>query len=116
MSAPVLITGASQRVGLAIALDLLNKGYSVIVTYRTHKDAVEQLQQAGAVTIQADFSTDDGISRCIDAIKAQTKSLRAIIHNASEWNSETKDTDYAHPLPPLHNSRHEHNLFLHYRR
>ncbi|MEG3767026.1 dihydromonapterin reductase [Alteromonas sp. 14N.309.X.WAT.G.H12] len=95
MSNPVLITGASQRVGLAVATDLLNKGYSVIITYRTHKTAVDTLRDAGAITIQADFSTDQGVKRCIESIKSHTQALRGIIHNASLWDSEKHTNNYS---------------------
>ena len=96
MPHPILITGASQRVGLAIAKDLLAQGEAVIITYRTHKPAVDALTKSGATAIQADFSTDDGIARCIDEIKTNTKGLRAIIHNASQWDSEKQQTNYAY--------------------
>lgn len=95
LPSPVLITGASQRVGLAIAENLLTNNYPVIVTYRTHKASIERLEKAGAVAICADFSTDDGILRCIEAVKSHTTSLRAVIHNASSWDSEKHSKDYA---------------------
>ncbi|MCU7554593.1 dihydromonapterin reductase [Alteromonas sp. ASW11-19] len=94
MSHPVLITGASQRLGLAIANDLLSRSVPVIITYRTPKPAVTQLEADGASTIQADFSTAQGIDRAIDAIQAATSGLRAIIHNASDWEPESEHRDY----------------------
>ena len=95
MPFPVLITGASQRVGLALAEDLLSNNYPVIVTYRTHKASIDRLEKAGAVAICADFSTDDGVAKCIDAVKKHTTGLRAIIHNASEWNAEKMTDNYS---------------------
>ena len=95
MPNPVLITGASQRVGLALAENLLSNNYPVIVTYRTHKASIGALEKAGAVAICADFSTDQGIAECIAAVKKHTNELRAIIHNASQWDSEKTSDDYA---------------------
>ena len=70
MSLPILITGGSQRLGLAIAQDLLSRDQPVIITYRRYKPAVDQLKQAGATVLEADFSTQAGISRAIDEINA----------------------------------------------
>ncbi len=88
-SAPILITGASQRVGLHCALRLLEHGHRVIISYRTEHASVMQLRDAGAVTIHGDFSSEDGILTFIEGLKKQTDSLRAIVHNASEWLAET---------------------------
>ncbi|KPC28608.1 Dihydromonapterin reductase [Pseudomonas syringae pv. cilantro] len=88
-SAPILITGASQRVGLHCALRLLEHGYRVIISYRTEHASVMQLRDAGAVTIHGDFSSEDGILTFIEGLKKQTDCLRAIVHNASEWLAET---------------------------
>lgn len=94
MELPVLITGASQRLGLAIAKDLLSQSIPVVITYRTQKPAVDDLEASGATTIQADFSTPQGIDRAIDKIQHVSSALRAIIHNASDWEPESDHTDY----------------------
>ncbi|KAA8698884.1 dihydromonapterin reductase [Pseudomonas cannabina] len=88
-SAPILITGASQRVGLHCALRLLEHGHRVIISYRTEHASVMQLRDAGAVTIHGDFSSEVGILTFIEGLRKQTDSLRAIVHNASEWLAET---------------------------
>lgn len=88
-SAPILITGASRRVGLYCAQQLLAHGQSVIISYRSECPEVEQLRQLGAVAIQGDFSSEAGVIGFIARLKNQTESLRAIVHNASEWLAET---------------------------
>ncbi len=88
-SAPILITGASQRVGLHCALRLLEHGQRVIISYRTEHESVTELRQAGAVAIHGDFSCEAGIMAFVELLKTQTSSLRAIVHNASEWLAET---------------------------
>ncbi|MES2818359.1 MAG: dihydromonapterin reductase [Pseudomonadota bacterium] len=87
--APVLITGASQRVGLHCAERLLDEGHRVIVSYRSERKGLEGLRQRGALTLQADFATQAGILAFIAELKQHTDSLRAIVHNASDWLSET---------------------------
>lgn len=89
MSHPVLITGATQRLGLAIAKDLLSQAIPVIFTYRTPKASVDELVKKGAVAVRADFSTQAAIDRAILEVKAACHGLSAIIHNASDWASET---------------------------
>nr|WP_136251078.1 dihydromonapterin reductase [Ningiella ruwaisensis] len=93
-SAPILITGGAQRLGLAIAHSLLEQNLPVIITYRSEKPSVEQLRKLGAVAIHADFATKQGVDDCIEKIKAQTDCLRGIIHNASDWDQESQSDDY----------------------
>lgn len=92
-SAPVLITGASQRVGLHCAERLLDEGQSVIISYRSERPGVQRLKALGADAIQADFSSQDGVMTFIAQLKQRTDSLRAIVHNASEWLAETEGAE-----------------------
>ncbi|MFZ8199445.1 dihydromonapterin reductase [Alteromonas portus] len=93
MESPVLITGASQRLGLAMAQNLLEQGHHVVVTYRTHRSSIALLKDKGATVIQADFSTEAAIDRAIDEIKAISKTYRGVIHNASDWAQEKAHTN-----------------------
>jgi len=95
MTPPILITGAGQRIGLALAKHFIVQGQPIIITYRTRHAAVDLLEQQGAVCIYADFSTDDGISTFIKALKEHTNSLRAILHNASSWDCEANNANFA---------------------
>lgn len=92
-SAPILITGAGQRVGLHCAQQLLADGYPVIFTYRSEKPGVQILRDLGAIALFADFSTEAGILDFIERLKIHTDSLRAIVHNASAWLEETPQTE-----------------------
>lgn len=92
-AAPILITGAGQRVGLHCAQRLLEDGHPVIFTYRTERPGVQALRDLGATALFADFSSEAGILACIDAVKAQTNRLRAIVHNASEWLAEAPGSE-----------------------
>ncbi|VVM71585.1 dihydromonapterin reductase [Pseudomonas fluorescens] len=92
-SAPILITGAGQRVGLHCAQRLLEDGYRVIFTYRSERPGVQTLRDLGAVGLFADFSSEAGILAFINELKTHTDRLRAIVHNASEWLAETPDNE-----------------------
>lgn len=85
---PILITGAGRRIGLALAHHFLQQRQPVIVSYRTPYPAIDGLREAGALCLQADFSSDDGILTFAEAVKSHTNGLRAIIHNASDWMAE----------------------------
>ncbi|MCE4053745.1 dihydromonapterin reductase [Pseudomonas sp. Au-Pse12] len=93
--APILITGASQRVGLHCALRLLEDGQPVIVTYRSLRPGLETLREKGAVLLFADLSSEAGILALISELKTQTDRLRAIVHNASEWLEESPGEESA---------------------
>ena len=95
MTPPILITGAAQRIGLALAKHFIAQGQAVIITYRTRHKAVDLLEQQGATCLYADFSSDEGINTFITLLKAQTDSLSAIIHNASSWDCEANNPQFA---------------------
>lgn len=66
---PILVTGGGRRIGLAIAWHFINQKQPVIVSYRTHYPAIDGLTKAGALCIQADFSTNEGILTFADTGK-----------------------------------------------
>ena len=86
---PVIITGGAQRLGLATAIALQKDGYKVVITYRTHRPIVHELEASGIATIQADFGDEQGICRLTEELCSRFNSVRAIIHNASEWIPES---------------------------
>jgi dihydromonapterin reductase/dihydrofolate reductase len=85
---PILITGIGKRVGLHLARTFLDRGLPVIGTYRSEREGVKELREAGAELHQCDFSDEAQLESLQASIRAQHKSLRAIIHNASEWLPE----------------------------
>ena len=92
-NAPILITGAGQRVGLHCAQRLLDEGHPVIFSYRSERPGVQALRARGAVGLFADFSSEAGILAFIAELNTHTQSLRAIMHNASAWIAETPDDE-----------------------
>lgn len=94
-NAPILITGASQRVGLYCAERLLDDGHSLIVTYRSEKPGLQRLRERGALTLHADFTGEASILAFVEQLKSHTDSLRAIVHNASAWFAEAPGEEAA---------------------
>jgi dihydromonapterin reductase/dihydrofolate reductase len=82
---PLLITGIGKRVGLHLARTFLDRGIPVIGTYRTTRSSVTGLEQRGAELYQCDFDDEAQTDALIEAILRNHGSLRAIIHNASDW-------------------------------
>lgn len=86
--APILITGASQRIGLHCAQRLLDEGERLIVSFRRERPGLDLLRERGVLTLHADFSDEAGILAFIEELKGHTACLRAIVHNASDWLDE----------------------------
>ncbi|UCJ18986.1 dihydromonapterin reductase [Pseudomonas sp. MM211] len=94
-NAQILITGASQRVGLYCAERLLDDGHSLIVTYRSDRPELEKLRDRGVLTLHADFTSEASILDFIERLQSHTDALRAIVHNASAWFAEAPGEEAA---------------------
>lgn len=84
----IIITGAAQRLGLHCALTLQHAGYQVIATYRSEKPGLAQLRAAGVQCVQLDVTEQAALAAFISRIQQQLGSLRALIHNASDWKAD----------------------------
>ncbi len=91
----VLITGAGQRIGLHLAQRFLAEtDWPVLFTYRTQRPAVAALEAAGARGLMIDLTEEDAPVRVARFVSEQAGSLRAVIHNASQWlTDETLASD-----------------------
>lgn len=86
----VVITGAGRRMGAAFTRALLAEGYAVLASYRTHTSEVDELGKAGAIMIQADLATQTGVVDFAQQVRMHFSALRALIHNASIWHTDTE--------------------------
>ncbi len=84
----VLITGAAQRIGLHLARSFLDRGIPVIATYRSERPALSELSEAGVILHRCDFYDEGQVAELAAAVTGQCESLRAVIHNASDWIPE----------------------------
>jgi len=87
----IVITGAAQRVGLALALDLQQAGYQVVASYRSERPGLAQLAAAGVMTYQCDLTDLSSLADFISRLQ-QLGPLRALIHNASDWRKDPPAT------------------------
>ncbi len=91
---PILITGAGQRIGLALAEYFIQNKVPLIITYRTRHPVICKLEACGVPCIAADFDEPSAIERIASQISDITPSLSAIIHNASSWDCEGKNPNF----------------------
>ncbi|MEQ6889341.1 dihydromonapterin reductase [Halomonas sp. CS7] len=92
-ASPILITGGAQRLGRHCAERLRDDGHPVIISYRREREELEALRARGIVALPADFSSEAGIMDFLKRLKAETSSLRAIVHNASDWAPDSRGDD-----------------------
>lgn len=88
MQNTIFITGAAQRIGLALAQHLQQQGFRLIISYRTPHPSVAELTAAGVCCIQAELTCLHSLAHLIEQIRAYTPTLRAVIHNASAWQKD----------------------------
>ncbi|HEN8800810.1 dihydromonapterin reductase [Pseudomonas sp. CM25] len=88
MNSPILVTGASQRVGLALALELAQAGHTVVSASRSTQPAAAH---PNIVQFQADLCQAADRLALIDHLHNHYDGLRAIIHNASLWLDDGLD-------------------------
>jgi dihydromonapterin reductase/dihydrofolate reductase len=94
----IIITGGAQRLGLAIAQALRARQYSVVITYRRERRLLERLRRTGIETIRAAFDDEDGPQQLAAELRSRYHSLRARIHNASQWLPESAANDHSQVL------------------
>ncbi|RKF15948.1 dihydromonapterin reductase [Alginatibacterium sediminis] len=90
----VLITGAAKRIGLALAQALM-PDYQILISYRDPNTNVDALRAQGIQCYQVDFNDDEAIAQFSQTIQSEHETLRAIIHNASSWQSESLEPNKA---------------------
>lgn len=94
--APVaLITGAAQRIGRAIALDLGRGGWTVAVHYNRSADAaadvVAEIKAAGgrAAAFQADLAQEDQMQTLLPAVVGKLGPVGCLVNNASLFDYDS---------------------------
>lgn len=93
-----LITGAAQRIGRAIAIELAAAGWHVLIHYASSQDAAAEtrrmIEAAGgrASLLQADLSREADIGRLIYDAVALDSNLALLVNNASTFAYDTAAT------------------------
>lgn len=85
----IVITGASQRLGLTLVGQFLSQGWHVFTLTRSPSEVLKALDDSGALSIISvgDYS-EGSIQKAVEEITAKTKRVDALIHNASIFHTD----------------------------
>lgn len=79
-----LVTGGSRGIGRGIVERLCAEGATVIFGYRGATDAAGEVEAAtGAVGVQADLATADGVARFLEEAGQRLSGLDILVNNAA---------------------------------
>ena len=95
----ILITGATNGIGKAAAINFAESAKSIAFTYRNEElaeDLKNEMQKINPnLSINSffcDFSVQDSIRECADKIKNELKAIDLLINNAGVVNTEYSET------------------------
>ena len=83
-----IVTGSSRGIGRGIALSLAERGWQVVVNYRSNSIAAEEVQKAidaaggGALLVQADMANRDDLEKLVDATLSEYGRIDLLVNNA----------------------------------
>ncbi len=95
MPSAVLITGASKRIGKAIALGMAQDGYTILLHYRDSHQAAQEtaraVEKAGAICIllKADLSDSGQVKTLIKTVFEMAPECDLLINNASIFEANS---------------------------
>jgi NAD(P)-dependent dehydrogenase (short-subunit alcohol dehydrogenase family) len=83
-----IVTGSSRGIGRGIALSLAEKGWRIVINYRSNKDAAEvtqkQVGQAGgeALLVQADMASQPDLEKLVAETLREYQRIDLLVNNA----------------------------------
>ena len=90
MAKNVLITGSAQGIGRAIARELAQNGYNIIINYLSSQEKALKLQESltdefgiECLAIRADVSKEDEVDRMVSEIEEKLGGVDILINNAA---------------------------------
>lgn len=90
MAKTVLITGSAQGIGRAIARELAQCGYNIVINYLTSREKALKLQKQltnefgiECLVIRADVSKEDEVDRMVIEIEEKLGGVDVLINNAA---------------------------------
>jgi glucose 1-dehydrogenase len=84
----IIVTGGNSGIGMAIVQTLAELGAKVVIDYRSHPEATEELEKeigsygGTSFGVQADVSNLDDLQRLIDSTVAKYGRLDVLVNNA----------------------------------
>lgn len=95
----VLITGASKRIGRAIALEMAAHGWDIIIHYHNSKNdahgLAEEIGKTGRAACLAEIDLSNGqlAEKLIPCLAEELGPIRALINNAALFEPDENDPD-----------------------
>ncbi len=94
MNKTALITGASKRIGKAVAEHLAKNGWNIYIHFNTSaesaiglkKELVSKFPQSDFFAIKADLNNSQEVERLIPEIVSETGAFQLLVNNASVFN------------------------------
>ncbi len=90
MSKIVLITGAANGIGKAIAIELAKNGYAIAINYCHSKEKAERLQEflvenyhVPCVAVYADVSKEEEVDQMVTTIEEQIGGVDILVNNSA---------------------------------
>lgn len=83
-----IVTGSSRGIGRGIALSLAERGWQIVINFRSNSAAAEDTKKAveaaggGALLVQADMSSQNDLSRLADATLKEYRRIDLLVNNA----------------------------------
>ncbi|HEY7415306.1 MAG TPA: 3-oxoacyl-[acyl-carrier-protein] reductase [Ktedonobacteraceae bacterium] len=83
-----LVTGSGQGIGRAAAIRLAREGADIVVNYRSNSGAADETRASietlgrRCITIQADVSQEEEVSRLFNTINQELGSVAILVNNA----------------------------------
>ncbi len=84
-----LVTGASKRIGRAVALQLADSGYDIVIHYWSSSEEAQKLQKVieskgcRAFLVQGDLALEDNVQTIWDEACTQAPGLSVLVNSAS---------------------------------
>jgi NAD(P)-dependent dehydrogenase (short-subunit alcohol dehydrogenase family) len=92
----VIVTGASRGIGAAIAEQLAEDGYGVVVNYAADADGAESVVSTirahggRAVAVRADVTAPDDVANLFDRAQQEMGPLAALVNNAGTTGEQAR--------------------------
>lgn len=83
-----IVTGGNRGIGRGIALSLAERGWRIVINYRSNRTAAEDAQKAvdaaggGALLVQADMAKQADLAKLVDATLAEYDRIDLLVNNA----------------------------------
>lgn len=83
-----IVTGASRGIGRGVALDLAQRGYAIVVNYRSNdadaQNVVGEIEAGGgrAIAVRADVAHSDAAAKLFDRAEAEFGAVDVLVNNA----------------------------------